>query len=164
MSNRNQQRKSIRAFRWAFFTASAILVGPNASLAQGQVIQNCQPGQYVDRTAAGADRTVVWDFSITTDPERCMQIQVRQTVVWSGDFDIHPLAGQGGDMPNPIGLHVNGAVTFPTAGTYGFKCLSHSPMIGAIKVISPTPAPVPALPPSLLVALALLLLASGWLP
>ena len=155
------QRVSRAAARMVVIGA-ALLALP-AARAEAQVVQGCQPDQYLDRTAAGADRQITWDFSIVTDPERCLQVKVGQTVVWTGDFDTHPLAGQGGDNPNPIGLHVNGAVTFTNAGTFGFHCLNHSVMVGAIKVVAATAAPsVPALSPWLAVALTVLLLATGF--
>ncbi len=143
--------------------ALGVLVGvPTA--AQAQVVQGCQPGAYVDRTAPGAVRVLPWDMDIATLDEHCMQVATGQTVVWNGDLDTHPLAGQGGDMPNPISLHDNGAVTFTAVGTFGYKCLSHSPMIGAIKVVAAAPASsVPALSPWLAAALTALLLASGLL-
>jgi plastocyanin len=132
--------------------------------AHAQVVQDCQPTQYLDRTAAGADRQLTWDFSIATDPERCMQVRVGQTVVWSlapgGSFDLHPLAGSGGDIPNPISSHQNGVVTFNSVGTFGFVCLNHSSMKGAIKVVPA--AAVPAISPWLAVALPFLLLVVGW--
>jgi len=137
----------------------AVLVGFPAASAQAQV-QNCQPNQYLDRTAPGADRQLNWDFSISSDPERCLQVRVGQTVVWSGDLSTHPLGGQGGDSPNPITTHLNGSVTFTTAGTFGFVCLSHSSMKGAIQVLPA--AAVPALSPWMTVGLTMLLLASGW--
>jgi hypothetical protein len=111
--------------------------------AQAQVVQDCQPNQYLDRRAPGADRLLTWNLGISTDPERCMRVQVGQTVVWSGDLESHPLAGQGGDSPNPIGLHQNGSVTFTTPGTFGFVCSVHSSMKGAITVV-PAASAAPA--------------------
>jgi plastocyanin len=142
----------------------AVLIVGWSSSARAQVVQNCQPDQYVDRTAPGADRQLTWDFGIASDPERCMQVRVGQTVVWDvvGSFDLHPLAGQGGDMPNPITSHQNGSVTFTSPGTFGFVCLNHSTMKGAIRVV-PAPALVPAATPWWIAALTALLLASGWL-
>lgn len=140
-----------------------VLIG-SAGRAQAQVVQGCQPNQYLDRTASGADRELTWDFGIESDPERCMQVQTSQTVVWSGDLEMHPLGGQGGDMPNPISLHQNGSVTFNAAGTFGFKCSSHSPMVGAIRVVTAPPATVPALSQWLAIALSVILLASGLIP
>jgi hypothetical protein len=132
--------------------------------AQAQAVQDCQPGQYLDRTAPSADRELTWDFSIASDPERCLQVRAGQTVFFNGVSDNHPLGGSGGDTPNPISLHNNGLVTFSAVGTFGFQCLNHSSMKGAIKVVAaaaPAATPSPALAPWLIAALTLLLLASG---
>lgn len=132
--------------------------------AQAQVVQDCQPGQYLDRTAPTADRELTWDFSIASDPERCLQVRAGQTVFFNGVSDNHPLGGSGGDTPNPISLHNDGLVTFTAVGVYGFQCLNHSSMKGAIKVVAaaaPASTPSPAVSPWLMAALALLLLASG---
>jgi plastocyanin len=130
--------------------------------AAAQVVQGCGSAQYLDRTAPGADRELHWDFGIENDPEHCLQVRVGQSVFWNGDLDNHPLGGQGGDTPNPISLHVDGSVTFNTPGTFGYKCLSHSGMIGAIRVV-PAAAPVPALAPPLFIALTLLVLGGGFI-
>ncbi len=151
---------------WSLCAALVVTIGLTAASAQAQVVQDCQPTQYLDRTAPAADRQLTWDFSIATDPERCLQVQVGQTVVWNGDvFDTHPLGGSGGDSPNPIGLHVNGAVTFTNVGTFGFQCLNHSIMKGAIKVVAATAPPpsVPALSRGQAVSLTALLLAGALL-
>ena len=84
-------------------------------------------------------RTLTWEFGIQDGPERCIQVRVGQTVTWNGNLDDHPLAGDGGDTPNPISFHQNGSVTFTAPGTFGYVCLSHSPMVGAVKVV-PRPA------------------------
>jgi plastocyanin len=73
--------------------------------------------------------------------EKCIQIRVGQVVKFgpSPDFQTHPLVPSGGDTPNPIPAHSTGdddfSVTFPTVGTYGFKCSNHPTMTGAIKVV-----------------------------
>lgn len=92
---------------------------------------------FVDRTDAGASRTITWDFSISGAAERCMKIQVGQTVTWSGDFTAHPLVPQGGDTPNPVsGVDTaTGQVTFAKAGTFGYACSFHPAMVGAIQVV-----------------------------
>jgi plastocyanin len=137
------------------------LLGASAT-AQAQVVNGCQPTQYLDRTAASADREITWEFGVEQDPERCMQVKRGQTVVWNThDFVLHPLGGLGGDVPNPINSHQNGSVTFTTPGTFGFVCENHTVMRGAIKVVQGPPPAVPALLPSLVVALTAVLLASG---
>jgi len=141
---------------------AALVVGTPLR-AQAQALNDCQPSQYLDRTAPNADRELTWDMSIATDPERCLEVRVGQTVVWNGDFDMHPLGTLGGDTPNPIFFHQNGAVTFSAPGTFGYHCLSHSSMLGAVRVVPAPPAPAPALSPWLAAVMAGLLLGSGCL-
>jgi plastocyanin len=151
-----------RRLRWTGFAAFFLLVWLHAGSAEAQVVQDCQPTAYLDRTATGADRQLAWDFSISSDPERCMKVRVGQTVVWNvtPDFDVHPLGGAGGDSPNPITFHNNGVVTFTAVGTFGFQCLNHASMKGAIQVVA-APPPVPASSPWVVLGLTVLLLASG---
>ena len=69
---------------------------------------------------------------------RCVEIKAGQTVTWTGSFATHPLLADEGDKPNPISTaDTSGAsatVTFPTAGTYGYKCQVHASMTGAVLV------------------------------
>jgi hypothetical protein len=89
---------------------------------------------FVDRSDEGASRELTWDLSITDDPSRCMKIAVGQTVVWTGDLTTHPL-GVDGVTPSDLTLGDGEATaTFQAAGTYGFSCLSHPTMNGAIQV------------------------------
>jgi plastocyanin len=89
---------------------------------------------FVDRSDEGASRELTWDFSITNAPERCMKIAVGQTVVWTGDLTTHPL-GLDGVTPSDVTLgDTEATAIFQTAGTYGFSCLSHPAMNGAILV------------------------------
>lgn len=99
------------------------------------VINACT--MFVDRSAAGASRTITWDFAVSTAPERCMTIKVGQKVTWAGVFATHPLLAGDGDKPNPVATvdQATGEGTFPKAGVYGFICGNHPSMIGAIKVI-----------------------------
>jgi plastocyanin len=155
------RRSKCAARAWWFpLAALAVLVGFPASEAKAQVVQGCQPDQYLDRTAPGAVRQLTWDFGIVTDPAHCIQIQTGQTVVWVGDFSTHPLGVPGNDTSNPILFHNNGSVTFNAAGTFGYQCNAHAPMIGAIKVVQAPPS-VPAVSPWLVITLAALLFASG---
>jgi len=130
------------------------------SLAHAQaVVNDCQTSQFTDRRAGV--RTITWDFGVTSAPERCMQVQVGQTVVWNGDLSSHPLAGSGGDSPNPISAHQNGSVTFTAPGTFGFVCLAHSSMKGAIQVLAAPAAAAPALSFGQFALLLLLLTVGG---
>jgi hypothetical protein len=149
---------------WFPLAALAVLVGFPAGEAKAQVVQGCQPGQYLDRTAPNAVRQLTWDFGIVTDPAHCIQVQTGQTVVWVGDFSTHPLGVPGNDTSNPILFHNNGSVTFNTEGTFGYQCNVHTPMIGAVKVVQAVvqaPPPVPALSPWVVITLTALLFASG---
>jgi len=154
----------------ALVIAGVTVLAPRA--AHAQVVQNCQTSQYLDRASPNDDRDIIWDFSISSDPERCIQIQAGQTVVFHGDVvNTHPIAGSGGTMPSPVDTNlviktVNGAttgsVTFPSPGIFGYQCLNHSSMKGAIQVIAASqPAAAPALSPWLALGLTLLLLTSG---
>jgi plastocyanin len=99
---------------------------------------------YVDRTATGADRDIVWDFSIDEEEERCMKVKVGQKVIFvnpnmtPGNFSFHPLGAQGGDTPSPFPGALNtstGEVTFANVGTFGYFCTAHPSMNGAIYVV-----------------------------
>jgi plastocyanin len=92
---------------------------------------------FEDRTAEGANRTLTWDFSITTSPDRCIRIKAGQTVTWEGSLEAHPLLPSGGDSPSPVsGVDTTtGEVTFPSAGTFGYVCDVHPAMLGAVEVV-----------------------------
>lgn len=61
----------------------------------------------------------------------------------------------------PSGAAASGSVTFPSAGTFGYQCLSHTPMKGAILVVAAPPPAAPALSPWFAFGLTFVLLASG---
>lgn len=106
----------------------------------GGLVNGCRT--FVDRTADDADRTIPWDFEIFELPERCMQIKVGQKVTFGqpdgGPADLieHPVGAQGGDTPNPIADidESTGEVTFDRPGIFGYVCLVHGAMTGAILV------------------------------
>jgi len=87
---------------------------------------------FADETASGG--AIAWDFNVTP---KCVKVKVGQAVTWTGDFSFHPLAPFNGDTPNPITTGSGGTskVTFPTAGTFGFHCLTHPAMQGAVQVV-----------------------------
>ena len=138
--------------------ALLLLAGSPAS-AQSPVNGCSSDNLYADLTGAGADRTLTWDLSVQSSPKRCMKVRVGQEVVWNGSFVAHPLAALGGDSPNPISNHVNGHVTFTSAGTFGYTCTIHAVMTGAIRVVASNS--VPAVPPVFLVGLAIVLAGLG---
>jgi plastocyanin len=106
------------------------------------IVNGCRT--FEDRTADDADRTIPWDFEVFDRPERCMQIKVGQTVTFAepgdggapADFLEHPPGPQGGDSPNPIASidKATGKVTFDQPGVFGYVCLVHGAMTGAILV------------------------------
>jgi plastocyanin len=97
---------------------------------------------YADQTA-GTEVDLTWGFTITTDPNHCSKIKAGTKVKWTGDFGTHPLGDFGGDTPNPIatttvddaGTSTSITVTFPNAGTFGYHCMVHASMMGAIEVV-----------------------------
>jgi hypothetical protein len=128
--------------------ALALLVCSTAVTAAADlpVVDDCTEAVYLDRTAAGADREFIWDFSFPGIPERCIRIFVGQSVRWQGNFADHPLEADQGDRPNPIDAHAAGLVTFDRPGVFGYRCNFHLEMRGAIWVVAAPqePSPVPA--------------------
>lgn len=116
-------------------------------------INGCVAGStYADRTASQAV-TVVWDIlsgpsASDASKRTCLTVKSGTTVTWqtvtSGSFEenfkVHPLASKDGDTPSPI-LTTNDetktaiSFRFDQLGTYGFVCLNHSNMTGAIYVV-----------------------------
>src|SRR5262249_52925235 len=126
------RRARMHRFVGCPLVATVVLVGL-AAPAEAVPELDCQPSQYLDRTAPGADREILWETSLEHDPERCMQVQVGQTVIWNGDLvEMHPRGANGGDTPNPFVFNRDREVTFTTPGTFGYLCLMHqSQMRGA---------------------------------
>jgi plastocyanin len=98
-------------------------------------LNGCAAADYVDRSAAGADRTVTWGFD---QKPKCMKIAKGQTVTFNGDFTQHPLVEKGGDTPNPFaspkGSGGTRTVDFAAAGNFGYVCAIHGSITGAIFV------------------------------
>jgi plastocyanin len=100
----------------------------------GSSVNGCTT--FVDQTADTDARKMVWDFSVSSDPNRCMTIKKGQTVAFEGNFTTHPLVAAGGDSPNPFSsVPATGKVTFDATGTFGFVCSVHASMNGAIQVV-----------------------------
>ena len=96
---------------------------------------------FTDRTADTASRTLEWDLTIVTAPERCMRIKAGQTVTFGNgadagaDFNAHPLViykPKGGAAPTAD--TATGQATFPAAALFGFACEVHPQMRGVILV------------------------------
>ncbi len=96
-------------------------------------LNGCTDASYSDQTAAGA--TITWDFTVSP---KCVKIKAGQTVTWNGNFATHPINPFGGDQGSPVPSTSTGNTakgTFPTAGTFGFHCVNHPSMLGAVKVV-----------------------------
>ena len=102
---------------------------------------------FTDLTASTATRTIT--FVTPAYTPKCSTITAGQTVMFSGDFTMHPLTpgrapsrpatDSASATPNPITVTNTGATasfTFPTAGDYGFYCAVHESlgMYGVIRV------------------------------
>jgi plastocyanin len=111
----------------------------DSSSYDGGPLNGCS-NNYVDRsTGPQAQRTItaINEGGALVYDVPCMHIKRGQTVEWDMDLTFHPLAPLGGTEPTPITLVNSGATTqvvFPNPGTYGFHCLNHVTMVGAIQV------------------------------
>jgi plastocyanin len=144
---------------------AVLLAGVTSGLPQSASaaapVDGCPDSDYVDATAAGANRAIVWNIFVASTAQRCLEIQVGQKVLWDGDLSEHPLVSDEGATPNPIDDHdAAGNVTFTQPGTFGYKCVIHSQMIGAVRVVAAATA-VPAATPLLTALLVLFLLGVG---
>ena len=102
--------------------ASAVDSGPPP-------VNGCKPGDFVAASA------ITWNFNVVP---ACVSIKAGSSVTWNGDFVTHPLAAFNGSMPSPI-VTTNAGMTYPTkfqtAGVYGFHCVKHPAMMGAVRVM-----------------------------
>lgn len=117
-------------------TGMAMLApGLPATAQDAPLLNGCST--YVDRTADDADRTLSWDYAIETNPERCIKIRVGQTVTFDGDLKSHPIDAQGGNAANPFKGAESSTPTFSfdKAGVFGFVCIYHEEMQGAVWVV-----------------------------
>lgn len=99
---------------------------------------------FVDRSLPDASRALTWDFTFPITEERCLGIRAGQSIRFTDGagqvarFDIHSVQASGGDQPNPIGGLLDlqtGEVTFPAPGTFGFFCVDHRSMRGAVRAV-----------------------------
>lgn len=119
-------------------TAAPDMAGP-------AVLNGCNTADFVDRTAAGAIRTVSFGVGGFTYSPKCITIAAGQMVTFSGTFSSHPLRpgiganATAGSPNNPITATSTGTTanfTFANAGTYPYNCQFHdgSGMNGVVKV------------------------------
>jgi plastocyanin len=131
----------------SFPRIAAGLLALLATSARAQVVNNCLPGDYVDRRGTSPVTIgAVTQPGIFRYTPRCIVIDAGTTVNFTLNFAMHPTIGgrvSGGvgtaDPDSPIGAITNGestAVVFDVPGLYGFYCDFHVPqaMMGAIEV------------------------------
>jgi len=138
MKLQNSVWARLRPLSMAALTTLALLGGPAQAQAQDEqapLLNGCS--SYVDRTADDADRTLNWTYGIDSDPERCIKIKVGQTVTFEGNLNTHPIDAQGGDASNPFtgAESSTPTFTFTRAGIFGFVCVYHEEMQGAVWVV-----------------------------
>lgn len=141
--------------RWILAAALLGAASGCGSDADEAALNGCESSQFVDRTAAGAARTVGYggaagSATFTYSP-KCITIAAGQSVTFSGgassSFGMHPLAPGVVDSPtagtagNPIPRVTDGTmrdvtVTFPAAGTFPYICEAHAAagMVGVVRV------------------------------
>lgn len=129
--------KSLLLFACGLSFAAVVACGGDDSTGTpdsgSSALNGCTDASYVDQTASGA--TITWDFTVNP---KCVKIKVGQTVTWNGNFATHPINPFGGDqgsaVPSP-GSGTSAKGTFTSAGTFGFHCVNHPSMQGAVKVV-----------------------------
>ncbi len=94
-----------------------------------------------DYSPPDADRLIRFPFDAMPGPydPPCMRIKAGESVTWQGDFFFHPLMGTGNDSPIPMVSDAGRDATtytvdFAEAGVFGFQCMVHGSMQGAIEV------------------------------
>jgi plastocyanin len=103
-------------------------------------LNGCNKTNYQDKTAMAAFE-IDWGFQ-TEPPASCFKIKKGTKVTWKSDLSFHPLRAKGsvGGAPNPIPATAvrtgtSYEVTFADEGVFGYDCLAHGSMIGAIYVV-----------------------------
>jgi hypothetical protein len=106
-----------------------------AGVPEPPVVNGCVA--YEDRTAPAASRMLSWDEGIGERAERCIAIARGQSVTWLGNLEDHPfdVSPFVSGVLSPAGDAFT--VTFTSEGAFGFVCLPHSEMNGAIWVVAP---------------------------
>jgi plastocyanin len=135
-------------------TVAAGCGGPSgtadAGVADAAVFNGCTEGQFVDRSAAGADRAVAFGGEngspVFGYSPACITIAAGQSVTFRGAFSGHPLrpganpsmptAGSPGSPITNVDTGMSAEVAFATAGTFPYYCEYHwgGGMYGVVRV------------------------------
>jgi len=132
----------------AGLVASISACGDDTPPASAPGLNGCSDADFIDRTAAGAERTVAFGTGASpfTYAPKCITVAAGQTVTFMGDLSVHPLAPgtspaamSAGTAGNPIartGAGTMARVTFAGAGTYPYFCELHyaGGMVGVVRV------------------------------
>jgi plastocyanin len=105
----------------------------------GGPLNECTEANFMDLTDPGATREINFPGNSGQNlyEPSCVRIKVNQDVTWLGDFTQHPLEPFGGSPGNPIVATSTGTSyqqAFAVAGTFGFHCMNHTTMLGAVRV------------------------------
>jgi plastocyanin len=149
MMNLNPQRheRVLTLMLLTGLAASISACGDDTSPATGG-LNGCAEANFIDRTAAAADRTVSFGTGANAFSygPKCLTVAAGQTVTFMGDLAVHPLAPgtspsavDAGTTGNPIPRTSTGAmvrVTFASAGTFPYFCEFHyaGGMVGVVRV------------------------------
>jgi plastocyanin len=99
------------------------------------IVNDCNPEDYVDRTADVDDRTITFEnFSLAP---RCMTIRRTQTASFAKvGAAPHAVSGARAGAPaDDFSVSVPGSVTPTNLGFYGYNCTVHAGERGAIQVV-----------------------------
>jgi len=121
---------------------SSANAGQPSDAAVTAMVMGCT--SFIDRTSPDASRDLTWDFTFPTTAERCLLVRAGQTIRFSdgaghpAKFELHSVQPSEGDTPNPLESSLDlttGIATIPRPGTFGFYCVDHRTMRGAVRAI-----------------------------
>jgi plastocyanin len=103
-------------------------------------LNGCDKTNYQDKTGMNSVE-IEWGFN-TAPPGSCIKVKKGTKVTWTGSFASHPFRAKGmvGGGTNPIpatAVDTGGTydVTFAGEGIFGYECVAHGFMTGAIYVV-----------------------------
>jgi hypothetical protein len=134
--------ETIRAHARVFCGCETAPTTTTSTTLPPQGINGCEPEDYIDLTAAAADRTIRFiSFNLTP---RCVVIRSTQELTFSGNNQMHSMRGRAfvggmfvGSDVFTAAVPVNGTAKSGTldVGDYGMSCSIHVSENGAIHVV-----------------------------